>query len=62
MLIAGFSGERRGVAGGLILLASILVANYLTPHTPGYTLAAGFILGYALPGALFLSRPPRGEI
>jgi hypothetical protein len=62
MLIVGFSGERRGLAGGMILLASILVANYITPHMPGYTLAAGFILGYAVPGVLFLSRPPRGEV
>lgn len=61
MLMAGFSGDRRGLAGGLILLASVLAANYAFPQTPGYVLAAGFILGYALPGFLFLSRAPLGE-
>jgi hypothetical protein len=61
MLIIGFSGDRRGVIGGVILLASILAANYLLPQTPGYALAAGFILGYAIPGFLFLAQGPRGE-
>ncbi len=61
MLITGFSGDRRGLAGGLILLASVLAANYLTPQTPGYVLAAGFVLGYAIPGFLFLAQGPRGE-
>jgi hypothetical protein len=54
MLMSGFNGDRRGLAGGLILLASVLAANYVFPHTPGYALAAGFILGYAVPGVLFL--------
>jgi hypothetical protein len=61
MLMCGFSGDRRGLIGGLILLASVLAANYLVPQTPGYVLAAGFILGYAIPGFLFLSQGPRGE-
>ena len=61
MLIAGFSGDRRGLAGGLILLASVLAANYALPQTPGYVLAAGFALGYAVPGLLFAVREPRGE-
>lgn len=61
MLMAGFSGDRRGLAGGLILLASVLAANYAFPQTPGYALAAGFIFGYAVPGLLFLSEGPRGE-
>jgi hypothetical protein len=61
MLICGICGDRRCVAGGAILLASILAANYIAPHVPGYALAAGFILGYAIPGVLFLSQPPRSE-
>ena len=61
MLISGFSGDRRGLAGGLILLASVLAANYAWPQVPGYVLAAGFILGYAIPGILFLVQGPRGE-
>lgn len=62
MLMAGFNGDRRGLVGGLILLASVLVANYATPHMPGYALAAGFILGYAVPGVLYLFQPPCGEV
>jgi hypothetical protein len=61
MLIIGFSGDRRGVIGGVILLASILAANYLLPQAPGYALAAGFIFGYAIPGFSFLVQAPRGE-
>lgn len=59
MLMSGFSGDRRGLAGGLILLASVLAANYLWPNAPGYVLAAGFFFGYAVPGALFLLQGPR---
>ena len=61
MLVTGFAGDRRGLTGGLILLASVLAANYLLPQTPGYVLAAGFILGYAVPGVLFLAKGPRGD-
>jgi|GEM_PF-1293436 len=61
MLMSGFSGDRRGLAGGLILLASVLAANYIVPQSPGYALAAGFILGYAVPGFLFLAHEPHGE-
>lgn len=62
MLMAGFNGDRRGLVGGLILLASVLIANYATPHVPGYALAAGFILGYAVPGVLYLFQPPCGDV
>lgn len=58
MLIFGFGGDRRGLVGGLILLASVLAANYLLPQAPGYVLAAGFLLGYAVPGLLFLRHAP----
>lgn len=62
MLIGGFSGDRRALVGGLVLLASVLAANYVWPQVPGYALAAGFILGYAVPGVLFLAQGPRGEL
>lgn len=62
MLTAGFNGDRRGLAGGLVLLASVLAANYLLPQAPGYVLAAGFILGYAVPGFLFLAQGPREQL
>ncbi len=61
MLVIGFSGDRRGLAGGLVLLVSVLAANYLLPQMPGYVLAAGFILGYAVPGLLFLGTGPRED-
>jgi hypothetical protein len=59
MLIVGFSGDVRGTIGGLILLASVLAANYMLPQAPGYALAAGMLVGYAVPGMLFLSEAPR---
>lgn len=59
MLMSGFCGDKRGLAGGLILLASVLAANYAFPQTPGYALAGGFIFGYAIPGVLFLQRAPQ---
>ncbi len=62
MLMAGFNGDRRGLIGGLVLLASVLIANYATPYAPGYVLAGGFILGYAVPGVLYLFKPPCGDL
>lgn len=62
MLMSGFSGDRRGLIGGLILLASVLAANYLWPHGAGYVLAGGFILGYAVPGILFAVQGARGDV
>ncbi len=59
MLIIGFCGDRRGLVGGLVLLASVLAANYALPQMPGYALAGGFVLGYAVPGLLFLRRGPQ---
>lgn len=61
MLISGFSGDRRAVAGGVILLASLLVGNYLVPDAPGYALAAGMLLGYAIPGTLFAVQGAPGD-
>jgi hypothetical protein len=60
MLISGFEGDRRALAGGIVLLASVLAANYAFSHTPGYALAAGFIIGYAVPGVLLLTDDLRG--
>jgi hypothetical protein len=57
MLMLGFDGDRRALCGGLILLASVLAANYALPQFAGYVLAGGFVLGYAFPGLLLLRRP-----
>lgn len=62
MLMTGFNGDRRGLAGGLVMLASVLAANYVWPQVPGYALAAGFIFGYALPGVLFLRQEPQERL
>lgn len=38
-------GNRRALLGGIVLLASLFVANF-TPHLTGYVLAAGMLVGY----------------
>jgi hypothetical protein len=53
MFIFGYGGERRATVAGLVLLASILGANY-APGAQGYVLAGGFILGYVVPGILYM--------
>lgn len=61
MLTVGFDGDKRGLVGGFILLASVLAGNYLWPQTPGFPLAAGFVLGYAVPGVLYVIQGPCGQ-
>lgn len=53
MFIIGFGGDRRATFAGLVLLASMIVANYM-PGAEGYTLAGGFIFGYVVPGVLYM--------
>ena len=53
MLIIGGSGDRRAVLAGCVLLASVVGANFVR-GIEGYILAAGFILGYAVPGVLYM--------
>ncbi len=53
MLMFGFSGDRRSLAGGIALGASIVGANYAI-NWAGYILAAGFLAGYVVPGILKL--------
>ena len=54
MLLIGFFVKPSAIAAGAVLLASMIVANYVA--TPGYALAAGFVLGYIVPGILFLMQ------
>jgi hypothetical protein len=42
----GMHGSRRGTVGGVILVASLIVASFM-PHVSGYVLAAGMLLGYS---------------
>lgn len=53
MLLIGFAGDRRATVAGLLILVSMIAANYLT-SIEGYVLAAGFIVGYAIPGVLYM--------
>ena len=54
LLANGFFGDRRALGGGLALLASMVVANYI-PAITGYALAAGFAVGYVLVGISYLT-------
>ncbi|MBV9736727.1 MAG: hypothetical protein JO177_01055 [Candidatus Eremiobacteraeota bacterium] len=42
----GVQGNRIALAGGIVLFASILVANFI-PNAPGIVLAIGMLVGYA---------------
>ena len=42
----GLHGNRRGIVGGVVLVASLIVASSM-PHVAGYVLAAGMVIGYA---------------
>ena len=60
LLFIGVQGQRYALAGGVVLLASVVVANY-TPHTVGVTLAIGDLIGYAGAGLAFeLQRVKNG--
>jgi hypothetical protein len=61
MFIVGFAGDRRALLSGLVLLASMIVANYM-PGAEGYTLAGGFVFGYVVPGVLYmLDKDPSAD-
>ena len=47
MLLIGFFGDRRALAGGILLAISMPAANW--SPAPGYVLAGGFLLGYVVP-------------
>lgn len=46
LLYIGMHENRRALVGGVVLLVSLVVANFM-PSVVGYVLAAGFYLGYA---------------
>ncbi len=46
LLYIGLHENRRALAGGVVLIVSLVVANF-SPAAVGYVLAAGFYLGYA---------------
>ncbi|HVS46753.1 MAG TPA: hypothetical protein VMS32_08805, partial [Verrucomicrobiae bacterium] len=45
-LYAGLHGNRAGLIGGVVLMASLVAANF-SPHYEGFILAGGMLLGYA---------------
>lgn len=52
LFFIGMHGNRRAQIGGIVMLASLIAANFVrngSPHAvePGYILAAGMLFGYA---------------
>ncbi len=46
LLYIGMHGNRRAAACGVLVLASLIVANVVSPQNAAYVLAAGMIAGY----------------
>jgi hypothetical protein len=46
LLYIGMHGNRRAVVCGVLVLASMIVANFVAPASTAYVLAAGMIAGY----------------
>ena len=56
----GMHGNRRAQIGGIVMLASLIAANFTAPNLCGYVLAAGMLVGYAGFGLTeLLARDPR---
>ena len=51
LLYIGLHGNRRAQVAGIIVVVSLVVANFATPATTAYILAAGMLVGYAGFGA-----------
>jgi hypothetical protein len=47
----GIHGNRRAQIAGVVVVASMVIANFLAPAVAGYVMAAGMLLGYAGFGA-----------
>lgn len=54
-LMAGFFGDRRMLAGGVLILASVIAADHFS-GVAGYILAGGFVAGYVVPGILDVTQ------
>ncbi|MBV8372935.1 MAG: hypothetical protein JOY69_06715 [Candidatus Eremiobacteraeota bacterium] len=46
LLYIGMHGNRRAIVCGMLVLASLIAANFVPPQTAAYVLAAGGIAGY----------------
>ena len=51
LLYIGMHGNRRAQVAGLLVVVSLIVANFAPPSVAGYVLAAGMLVGYAGFGA-----------
>lgn len=51
LLYIGMHGNRRGQVAGVLVVVSLIVANFAPPNLSGYILAAGMLVGYAGFGA-----------
>ena len=47
LLYIGMHGNRRAVVCGVLVLASMIVANFVMPQNAAYVLAGGMIAGYS---------------
>lgn len=47
LLYIGMHGNRRALVAGVLVVASLVVANFAPPEIAAYVLAAGMLLGYA---------------
>jgi hypothetical protein len=47
LLYMGLHGNRRALIGGIVMVASMVAANFVSPSIAGYVLAAGMVAGYA---------------
>jgi hypothetical protein len=46
LLYIGMHGNRRAQVAGVLVVVSLVVANFIAPNLSGYVLAAGMLLGY----------------
>jgi MFS family permease len=47
LLFIGMHGNRRALIGGVLVVVSVVIANFIPPTVAGYVLAAGMVAGYA---------------
>jgi hypothetical protein len=47
LFFIGIHGNRRALVAGIVVVVSLVVANFVGPATAGYVLAAGMVVGYA---------------
>lgn len=46
LFFIGLHGNRRALIGGIVMVGSLVAANFVSPSVAGYVLAAGMVAGY----------------